>query len=382
MTPLLTLVLALGLLLALGACRSETVPTAQATPTQSPAPATVSLPTATAAATATPTLAPTATPTPELPRTVVLPEDDASHPTDVEWWYYNGFLETEEGSEYGFHFVMFEVGGGVVPGVALMGHLGITDHEAGAFTFGQVFGLKLGAEPANGFRAMVGGWTADGFDGEYRVSGSVEGYSVDLLLSSAKPAVLHGGDGLLDFQEAGETYYYTHSRMDITGSLTAAGATEEVRGSGWMDHQWGDFRAFAVGWDWFSLQLNDEVNGRTELMFFDVRAPDGRSLGRMGTFVHEDGSAVTLGGEAVAVRPRATWTSPTTGGAYPSGWQMDIEALGLSLALEPVVEDSEFVPSDPIVPIYWEGEVRVRGERRGEALEGRGFVELVGYAKP
>ncbi len=379
--------LALGLLLALGACRSETVPTVQATPTQPPAPSAVSRPTATAAATATatPTPAPAATPTrrpsPDLPRTVVLPEDDASHPTDVEWWYYNGFLETEGGSEYGFHFVIFEVGGDVVPGVVLMGHLGITDHEAGAFTFGQVLGPKLGAEPANGFRATVGGWTAEGFDGEYRVSGSVEGYSVDLLLSSAKPAVLHGGDGLLDFQEAGESYYYTHSRMDITGSLTAAGATEEVSGSGWMDHQWGDFRAFVVGWDWFSLQLDDEVNGRTELMFFDVWALDGRSLARLGTFVHEDGSVVALGGEDVAVLPRAMWTSPTTGGAYPSGWQMDIEALGLSLVLEPVVEDSEFVPPDPIVPIYWEGEVRVRGERGGEALEGRGFVELVGYAR-
>ena len=29
---------------------------------------------------------------------------------------------------------------------------------------------------------------------------------------------------------------------------------------------------------------------------------------------------------------------------------------------------------------YWEGAVDVQGERQGESIEGRGYVELTGYA--
>ncbi|PZC46969.1 MAG: putative secreted hydrolase [Chloroflexi bacterium] len=313
---------------------------------------------------------------PSAPTTIALPADDASHASDVEWWYYNGYLEAADGSEYGFHAAMFELGGNIVPIEILMGHLAITDHQTETFTFGQVLGQKLGEDPLEGFAATVKGWRVAGFDGEYALAGSVEGYDLDLSFSAVKPPVLHGGDGLLDFHEAGKTYYYTYPRLEVTGMLTVGDVSQEVIGSGWLDHQWGDFRAFEVGWDWFSLQLNDD----TELVFFSVWAPDGRILGRLATFVNEDGSAVTIDGDDIVLRSNTTWTSPKTGGQYPSNWQIDIEALGMSLSLEPLVEDSEFIPPDPITPIYWEGEVVVRGLREGRPVEGRGFVELVGYA--
>ena len=364
--------LTLVLMLALTACRSS-----PPTPLPSPTPSPTAVPTPVPTPTPRPTASPTPTAAPPAIKALTLPADDASHPSDVEWWYYNGFLEAADGSEYGFHAAMFEVGGSVVPIEILMGHLAITDHQTGMLTFGQVLGQKFGEAPLEGFAATVGGWRVAGFDGNYELEGSVEGYDVDLSLSAAKPPVLHGGDGLLDFGEAGKTYYYTYPRLEVSGTLTAGDTVQEVTGSGWLDHQWGDFRAFEVGWDWFSLQLNDN----TELMFFSVWAPDGAVLGRLATFVEEDGTARTLDGDQIVLRSHTTWTSPNTGGQYPSSWQIDIEALGMSLSLEPLVEDSEFIPPDPITPIYWEGEVEVGGVREGRPVEGRGFVELVGYAE-
>ncbi len=47
----------------------------------------------------------------------------------------------------------------------------------------------------------------------------------------------------------------------------------EVAGEAWFDHEWSTsaLGAGAVGWDWFSLQLDD---GR-ELMLFQIRREDG-----------------------------------------------------------------------------------------------------------
>jgi predicted secreted hydrolase len=372
LTRISFIVLMLSLPLALTGCQSSTptlLPTPQPTPTAIPTPVPTPTP--------KPTASPTPTATPAVLKALELPADDASHTADVEWWYYNGFLEAADGSQYGFHAAMFELGGTIVPIEILMGHLAITDHQTETFTFGQVLGQKLGEEPLEGFAATVRGLRVSGFEGEYELAGSVEGYDLDLSFSAVKPPVLHGGDGLLDFHEAGKTYYYTYPRLEVTGVLTAGDVSQDVTGTGWLDHQWGDFRAFEVGWDWFSLQLDDD----TELMFFSVWAPDGQILGRLATFVNEDGSAVTVDGDDIVLRSNAIWTSPKTGGQYPSNWQIDIEALGMSLALEPLVADSEFIPPDPITPIYWEGQVAVQGVREGQAVEGRGFVELVGYAE-
>ncbi len=53
----------------------------------------------------------------------------------------------------------------------------------------------------------------------------------------------------------------------------AGGSEAEAAGEAWFDHEWSTsaLGAGAVGWDWFSLQLDD---GR-ELMHFQIRREDG-----------------------------------------------------------------------------------------------------------
>jgi predicted secreted hydrolase len=47
--------------------------------------------------------------------------------------------------------------------------------------------------------------------------------------------------------------------MDADGQVTADGKTYAVDGLGWMDHEFSTstLGPEQVGWDWFSLQLDD-----------------------------------------------------------------------------------------------------------------------------
>ena len=60
-------------------------------------------------------------------------------------------------------------------------------------------------------------------------------------------------------------------------------------GLSWMDHEWSTsaLGAEQVGWDWFSLQLDDN----TELMLFQLRRADGTvDAFSSGTLIAADGS--------------------------------------------------------------------------------------------
>ena len=130
-----------------------------------------------------------------------------------------------------------------------------------------------------------------------------------------------------------------------------------------------------VGWDWFSLRLED---GR-DLMLYALRRVDGTVDHATGTLVGEDGSARPLEGEAFEIEATGSWTSPVTGSVYPSGWRIAVPSAGIELAVEPVVEAQENV-SELLPDLhYWEGVVVAR-DAAGR-VAGRGYVELTGYGE-
>jgi predicted secreted hydrolase len=143
----------------------------------------------------------------------------------------------------------------------------------------------------------------------------------------------------------------------------------------WMDHQWGNFVVSAAGgWDWYSLQLDD----RTELMLYVLRGPNGETTGVYGTQVLADGRVVDLEPGSVQTEAVGSWTSPHTGGVYPSGWRVTL-ADGARLDLQPRLIDQELyfpgASTHGALP-YLEGAVSVSGDRAGV-----GYVELTGYAR-
>ena len=128
----------------------------------------------------------------------------------------------------------------------------------------------------------------------------------------------------------------------------------------------------ALGWDWFSAQLD---NGDV-LMFAQIRTEDGGFVEEMqGTYLRANGDTIPLRVDDYELEALGEWTSPLTGAVYPSGWRVRFPALEIELEFTPLVEDQEMRVSF----VYWEGAVDVAGSVEDVPVQGSGFVELTGY---
>jgi predicted secreted hydrolase len=112
-------------------------------------------------------------------------------------------------------------------------------------------------------------------------------------------------------------------------------------------------------------------------MFYNLRKLDGSQDGHSaGTWINADGTSTHIDREDIEIVVSDTWDSPE-GGRYPSAWTLKLPQQGLSLEIRPVMADQELFTTVR----YWEGAVDIEGERGGSPVEGRGYVELTGYAE-
>ncbi|HJW22150.1 MAG TPA: MMPL family transporter [Candidatus Limnocylindrales bacterium] len=350
---------------------------------------------------------------PADPQPVVLPRDDGPHDRLTEWWYLTGHLATADGRHFGFEAVIFRAERGAAP-VTWASHLALTDESGRRFLVGQR--TAIGSQPDQSPRDASGQPT--GFDlaigtppvepgastpdsNTWRLSGSGQeaaidaaltsgeaqaaggGFGLQLRLESSKPAVLHDRDGWIDFGPAGGSYYYSRTRMAVTGSLAVGPVTNgasgvHVTGEAWFDHQWGDFISVGGGgWDWFAVNLDDG----TDLTLSLVRSADGSLPLVYGTLVDASGRATHLDRDAFTVTTTGSWTSPATGATYPSGWRIEVPSQALAITLTPTIPDQELDTRPTTGVVYWEGSQVVQASRAGAALGGEAYVELTGYAR-
>jgi predicted secreted hydrolase len=145
-----------------------------------------------------------------------------------------------------------------------------------------------------------------------------------------------------------------------------------------MDHEFGSnqLRDYQVGWDWFSVQLNNQI----ELMLYIIRHKDGKpDPSSSGTFVYPDGRTEHLALESFGIDVLGSWKSKKSNNTYPSGWLIRVPSKQLDLRLMPTVKNQELTTRKSTLVNYWEGSVRVQGRLRGKDIRGRGYVELTGY---
>jgi predicted secreted hydrolase len=311
---------------------------------------------------------------PTLPP-ISLPDDEAPHDDLTEWWYYTGHLFAGE-KRYGFELVTFQAVRGDLPR-SYVAHFAITDLDRGTFRYDQK--TYTGPQPAlaEGFDLRVGGWEMRGLNGRDRLRAATPGYAIDLALRAEKPVVLHEGDGIISFGPAGDSYYYSRTRMSVRGTIDDHGRRLPVTGQAWMDHQWGNFISVAGGgWDWYSVQLEDGA----DLTISVVRNLEGEVILEYGTYVEPDGTAGTLSAEQIDIAATARWRSPRTGAVYPARWRVSIPDKNLRLDIVPPVADQELDTRKTTGVAYWEGAVDVSGTRDMEPVRGMGYVELTGYA--
>ena len=327
------------------------------------------------------------------------PRDHGSHSTyRTEWWYYTGHLQAKNGRSFGFELTFFRRG---VPPDEIktlpskwsishlyLAHFAVTDISGKKFHFSEKFsrdGLgKAGADESQ-LRVWIDDWRAEAATdstGSHTVVAHDETHSLALTLQPAKPLVTHGAAGISrkgkDVSQA--SHYYSYTRLATTGSLTIDGEQFDVTGLTWMDHEFGsaELGTDQVGWDWFSIQLEDD----TELMLYRMRRKDGSSdLASSGTAVSPDGRTRHLEVTDFQIESTATWTSPDSKATYPSRWKLTFSSLDLVLDVTPLLADQELRTSRSTKVSYWEGAVAVTGTKQGKPVKGQGYVELTGYVE-
>ena len=365
------------------------IPTSTAVPTEPPATPTPTAIPATSTPEPTATPATTPTPTAKLDGPLVsLPEDEAPHETPIEWWYFNGFLWDDLGNEYSFHYVTFQ-SPSLAAGTPHLLHATLSDHVEERHFAGERPAFAILDPDAPSVDIDANGWVMRGDGEEYSLRFDLGGKLLDLEAASTRDVVLHDSTGLVNVGEAGETYYYSRTRMELAGWLEDGAGLRAVSGSGWMDHQWGDISRVDVGWDWVNLHLDDGSDLMVAVVWKPVDPPVPCAAGpcpiawdrlaAYATFVAPDGGVTHVPGKGVELAATGAWVSQETAIHYPSGWQLRVEPLAIDLLIEPVLPDAEFDAGAVLPVVYWEGAVTASGHRAGATLEGRGFVELVGY---
>ncbi len=325
------------------------------------------------------------------------PRDHFEHPKfAMEWWYYTGNLADAGGRKFGFELTFFRAASGREEAASTawdlnqvyVAHFAVTDvagqrliHRERANRSGP--GLA-GASAATG-TIWNGNWSArfllaDTAMPMQKLQAWDEEVSLQLLLKPAKAHVIHGEDGIS--RKGGEdgqaSHYVSFTRMRTSGTLMIGDTAHEVQGLSWMDHEFfsEDMASGAVGWDWLSIQLDDQ----TDLMIAGIRLSNGEySPYSHGTLVDPEGLATRLASDDILLAPGRIWQSDETGAKYPVEWSLRIPRAGLSLDVRPLHDAQEIVSRSAGLPTYWEGPVVYSGSRSGTPVNGGGYLEMTGY---
>ncbi len=324
------------------------------------------------------------------------PKDLRAHEDyKTEWWYTTGHLKTDTGKRYGYELTFFRIGN---PSEALpinkawalnnlyMTHFAVSDENNRAFFHTQKFNRsalgRAGADPKR-YRVWNENWSAYWENDRIRLKANMPEFSVNLALTPEKKPVVHGINGVSQKSncEGCASHYFSYTRLKTDGTIQIKNnQPESVTGLSWMDQEFGSNQLSEdqMGWDWFSVQLDNNV----ELMLYLLRLKDGNiDPASSGTLIFADGSSEHLLLSDFKVNPTGQWKSPHSKGVYPMGWKISLPQKQLTLTLTPTFKDQELHTSQINNVTYWEGSCQVSGSYKTQPVNGQAYVEMTGYAK-
>lgn len=331
----------------------------------------------------------------EGPMAFEFPKDQGAHNDfQTEWWYYTGNLATESGRRFGYQLTFFRRAI-ISPSVrtdrlsewgveqVYLAHFAMTDVQNNRFYASEKVGRGAAGlagalgEPA--YEVWLDDWrVVQVAENEYLMQAKTEQGAIELRLQNLKGEILQGDRG---YSRKGEevgnaSYYISQTRLKTSGEIRLSGERFEVNGLSWMDHEFSTsaLGEDQVGWDWFALQLNNDM----EIMLFTLRKDDG-SIDRFSsaTLILPDGQTQLFLSDEFTVEVRDRWKSTKTGAVYPSEWVIRIPAVGLILNVQPLISEQELTLSY----VYWEGAVFTEGSIGNQIVGGYGYVELTGYGQ-
>jgi predicted secreted hydrolase len=321
------------------------------------------------------------------------PSDHGPHlDYQTEWWYYTGNLTSHEGDQFGYQLTFFRRA--LTPAAerkerlstwtadqVYMAHFTFTDVSRENFRFFERFsrtGVGLAGAQASPYQVWLLDWQVNEIEpGIYQLNAGEEDLEIELILRDKKGPILQGDQGYSQKSShpGNASHYYSLTRLITDGVVYTKDNSYQVSGTSWMDHEFSTSALSdgQIGWDWFSIQLDDQ----SELMLFQIRREDSSiDPFSSGTWISADGSTQQLALGDFEITVQNTWHSPHTGATYPAKWNISIPSQKLILEITPQLPDQELRVSYS----YWEGAVRVQGRINDTIATGNGYVELTGYA--
>jgi len=316
------------------------------------------------------------------------PRDHGSHPQfRNEWWYITGWLRAG-GRELGMQITFFRNRPRVAedspsrfaPRQLLFAHAALSIPDGGRLLSDQRsaragFGLAEAAEGRTD--VSIEDWSLKAVEAGYTAEVSARDFRYALRFETRQPPLLQGESG---FSRKGPdpaqaSYYYSLPHLAVKGRVFVQGRDLEVTGEAWLDHEWSSapLGGDAVGWDWVGINLADGG----ALTAFRIRGKDGGTFWAGGAMRGADGRLRNLRPGEVRFTPVRRWRSPRSGAEYPVA--LRLEAGGLALEIDPLMDDQELDARASTGTVYWEGAVRAR---RGAKAAGQGYLELTGYWRP
>lgn len=325
------------------------------------------------------------------------PRDHGTHEEfRTEWWYYTGQLTAKNGRPFGYQLTFFRRGmprdqTKTLPSQwavthLYLAHFAVSDLSKGQFHYAEKMsraGLGKAGAAQDRLHVWIDHWSAESpsaAPGTQILHAADGELGIHFTISPEKPLVVHGTGGISRKGSAAASHYYSFTRLATAGKLTVGNESFDVTGTSWMDHEFGsaDLGKDLVGWDWFSLQLDD----RRELMLYRLRRRDGSADPvSSGTLVDRDGRGHHLSLGDFTLEPLSYWTSRTSHARYPQRWQLTIPSQQLSLELVPLMAEQELTTTRSTQVTYWEGAIEARGTTQGQPIKGQGYMELTGYAE-
>jgi predicted secreted hydrolase len=293
------------------------------------------------------------------------PRDHGAHPDfRTEWWYVTGWLDGPLGFQVTFFRARPEEGSAnpstFNPRQVLFAHAALSDPKRGHLLHDQRAartGFSLAEAETGRTRVWIDDWRLEQEGNRYQARIAAREFEFDFTFFASQ-LVLQGEAGFSrkGFRREEASYYYSRPQMNVVGAVDG----KNVTGTAWLDHEWSSayLAPEAAGWDWCGINMLDG----SSLMGFRMRDKTG------GTHYASPGVAMT---------PLRTWKSPRTGVEYPVS--QIVKTGKEEIILKPLMDDQELDSRTSTGTIYWEGAVSAY---KGNALVGRGYLELTGYWKP
>jgi predicted secreted hydrolase len=318
--------------------------------------------------------------------TLTFPKDHGSHDKfKTEWWYLTGHLFDKntadffkDSPKFGFQLTFFRASDSGKNGFLAHGALSDFSQNTHMHSSNHASSLPDLAGVSNGFLNVWNRkWYLKAIGDKFLASYKLEdGTQVNLLLEPNSSPILQGINGFSKKAICDEcaSHYYSFPNMKVTAQIFfPIGESKTYYGVSWYDHEFmsNSLQENQVGWDWFSLQLQDQ----RQLMLFKVRGKNSKDDFYSGTLIDsKNNTTINLDKSDFSIEVLSTWKSDKSKAKYPSKWNIKLSKYNINLDLSTRIPNQELNFEGQAVNAYYEGSII---EKNNKAI---GYVEMTGYS--